>query len=88
MARHHVGQEDGEGAAAAAAPAAIRAEDPLPAAALSVGVFGIVAQQQAVAIQRAPLAAVGAAPLLEAKSSPSNAGSSGTKRTHGGGMRY
>jgi hypothetical protein len=59
----------------------------LAAQALGVGTPGIVAQNAAVAIQRAGPAAVGAALPLERKSSDCNAGSSRTNRTQDGNIR-
>jgi len=87
VARQHAGEKKRKGAPATAAPAAIRAESTLPACPLRGGVLSIVARQAAVAVQRATPAAVGAALLLERKSSAFNAGSSATKRTHAGRIR-
>lgn len=84
VARQHAGKENCKGAPATAASTAIGAESALAARTLFVGAGGIVAQQAAVAIQRATLAAVGAALLLERKSSVFNAGSSRTNRVQEG----
>jgi hypothetical protein len=85
--RQHLGKEDRDGASAAAAPPAVGAKGALAARSLCGGGGGIVTREAAVTVQRAPLAAVWAALLLERKSSAFNAGSSGTKRTHAGRMR-
>jgi hypothetical protein len=85
--RQHLGEIQCHGAPASAALAAVGAEGALASCALRVCLVGIVAQNDAVAVQRAALAAVGAALLLERKSSFFNAGSSRTNRTQEGGMR-
>jgi hypothetical protein len=85
--RQHLREIQRYGASAPAALAAVGAVGALAAGALRVCLVGIVAQNDAVAVQRAALAAVGAALLLERKSSLFNAGSSRTNRTQEGGMR-
>lgn len=76
-----------QGSSATAAPAAVGAKSALPAGALPVGALRIVPLDQAVAVQRATPATVGAALPLERKSSVCNAGSSRTNRTLEGGIR-
>jgi hypothetical protein len=85
--RQHLGKNQCHGAPASAALAAVGAEGALASCALRVCLVGIVAQNTAVAVQRAALAAVGAALLLERKSSVCNAGSSRTNRTQERGMQ-
>ena len=87
MAGQYAGEKDPECAPATAAAAAVRTEDPLSAGPLRIGTVWIVAQQATMAIQRPAHVAVGAALLLERKSSAFNAGSSATKRMHAGGIR-
>ena len=82
--RQHLGQADGHGAPATAALSAVGAIGALPSRALPLGVVGIVAQDTAVAIQRAAQAPVGAALLLARKSSVCNARLSRTKRSRDG----
>ena len=79
--RQHSGEIQRHGASASTASAAVGTESTLATRMLPVGLVGIVAQNAAVAIQRSTQAAVGAALLLERKSSVCNAQSSRTKRT-------
>ena len=87
MPRQHRGEIERDRATATAPPAAVGAEGALAARSLGVGALRIVTQDAAVAIQRATSAAVGAALLLERKSSVCNAGSSRTNRTQEGRIR-
>lgn len=50
MARQHLGQKNGKGAATTAALAAIGAPDHLPALRLALGAAGVVAEKLAVAV--------------------------------------
>ena len=86
VARQHAREEDGEGAAAPAAPAPVRTKHPLAAPLLGVGRLRRIAPEVAVAVQRARLAAVGTTLPLEGKSSVSSSGSSRTKRRQEGVM--
>lgn len=68
MTREDVGEEDREGVATATALAAIRAKDAL--AANLVGLFGAVAVEKTVAIERLGDAAMGATVLFDEKGVP------------------
>lgn len=68
VAGKHLGQENGEGVAATAAPAAIGAEDALAAQGLTGGVGGIVAVKEAVPVQETDAVAALAALVFEGKS--------------------
>lgn len=75
----HVRQQQGKGAPATAALAAIGTKYPLAADRVAGGLVGIVAVEEAVPVQGFDLIAAGTALLLEGKSASFSAGSSRTK---------
>ena len=86
MARQHFIQEDGKRVSAASALATVGAKKPLTPSPASARVSRVIAEKQAVPVQRLRSAAVRAAPLLERKSCALSCSSSETNRLMTGGM--